>query len=190
MALLTLTLGIMCVRCPRVPSYHEQQICVNYSTNCFGKSKSFRKKFENQCSLQFSHYVKGCGTEQTTIAMLFRLDIQESFCKDNAKFKFLGITWESGFLQGSTDFIFQTFRELKIQNPKSKILPWCHLQDILAPLYTQCFELFRVWNYAVLLLVLLQQGQNQDETSSYVITKDHYSLGGFVFLFVKRVRYF
>ena len=130
MALLTLTLGIRCVRCSRVPSYHEQQICVNYSTNCFGKSKSFRTKFENQYSLQFSHYVKGCGTEQTTIAMLFHLDIQESSCKDNAKFKFLRITWESGFLQGSTDFIFQTFRELKIQNLPShgatSTIYWLH----------------------------------------------------------------
>ena len=45
--------------------------------------------------------------------VLLCLGIQESSRKDNAKFNFLGIIWESNM---SWKKIFQDFREPKIQN--------------------------------------------------------------------------
>ena len=53
--------------------------------------------------------------------------IQKSYCEDKAKFNFLGIIWER--VKGPGRFIFQAFKESKIQN-------------FLGSLQTSHFELF------------------------------------------------
>ena len=65
-----------------------------------------------------------------TFLLLRHVDIQKSSREYNAKFNFLGITWERKSPSESSFFGF-------FQSLKSKISPkvasWCHLRDELAP---------------------------------------------------------
>ena len=76
------------------------------------------------------------------IVLLCQADIQKSSRKGNAKFNFLGMIWESIFLEGAFSRLSKSL--------KSKILATgCHLQVLLGLLQTSRFELlvggWNVW---------------------------------------------
>ena len=100
----------------------------------FGEVRSVSNELENQYSLQFSKSAVKLDI-LLKFLLLCQVDIQKGSLKDNTKFNFLWIIWES---KRSLESIFLTFRVPEMQNFGPR--------DVLGLLKAPCFEIMGVWN--------------------------------------------